>query len=99
MYPETFGQFKQQLFVQSKYDTAVAVICASLLLTQRLWYRYLPIADNIPESIWDQVPQKSWGNSTVSKAKKNESQNVHHVFSKQVSSCRDNLIFAVILTD
>lgn len=87
MNPELFGQVSQQLFVKSQYDTAAAVVCATLLLTQRLWYQYLPISDNIPNHIWYQVPQQFSDNSTVSGAEKNKSRNIHHVFCAQVSNC------------
>lgn len=96
MYPDLVGQTSQQLFVQSKYDTAAAVICATLLLTQRLWYRYLPISDNIPKHVWYEVPQQSSGGSTVSGSEKTESRNVYHVFSKQVSNYRDSLVVILI---
>lgn len=92
MYPDLVGQTSQQLFVQSKYDTAAAVIFATLLLTQRLWYRYLPISDNIPKHVWYEVPQQSSDNSAVSGSEKTESRNVYHVFSKQVSNHRGSLL-------
>lgn len=83
---QIIGTCSQSLWSHTKLDTAAACVLATLVLTQRLWYRYLPISDNIPEEFWHQVPQESSDHQAVTDDEKNKLRDIRHVFSEQVST-------------
>lgn len=46
------------LEAQHAFDMAIAILAVTFVLTQRLWFPYMPIADNISEDFWAWIPQQ-----------------------------------------